>query len=125
MRKTFSLNKFCMSLFALTALLCLSSMETQAQNTVITNFPHTHFVYAKRGSSDSIQPLPGGNRYRLTPPQSMHTVAMWYKGAGTSSGLDMSKDFVISFKLVFDSTGNAGNDHISDGFVFCLTTTPI
>ena len=102
--------------------MCVTN-EINAQNQVITSFPDSSFHRNERPLGN-YAPL-GGNRHRLTRNRTGEKTAIWWvsnPGSPTPhSMLDLSQDFVISFKLTFDSISYAV---IGDGFTFCMTSQP-
>jgi hypothetical protein len=101
----------------------------QAQTQVITDFPEEHFQVNRKNIINNGYYYFGNNRHRLIQNISGQTTAIWWVSDTSSpnphSMLDMSKDFVFNFKLTFDSIGRLSDNHICDGFTFCMTTTPI
>ena len=112
----------------LAALLGLCSLEVDAQNTVITSFPVSHFQRNHWGNTTPIS-YEGNNRYRLTSAIEYQTVAMWYIGDGSpgSGRFDLSKDLSFSFTLKFGNGASSPQvqPNIADGFVIVFTrSTP-
>ena len=68
------------------------------------------------------------NRYRLTDTFDSQRSAIWYKGSipnGVGQTLNLSKDFVSSFRLFFGDGKQGYGYGIADGIVFVLTTQQI
>ena len=132
---SFFIRTLFLSIISVTVIFLFTVSSAEAQVNTITDFSPSNFTivdktinaYGPPGISSFVSGVGGNpNRYRLTDTFGYQRSAIWYTGNipnGVGKTLDLSKDFVASFRLSF---GNGKfNMGIADGIVFVLTTQQV